>query len=192
MWWKSKLYEIILLYFNIYKCKKKKVLDTMVFTKSNIGYVLLVSKDYDGIYDIYDDREMDLKTYKDDERIRISEMGKHIGHKSDFKITNFPVEPRNMSNYYFVFFKNEVDNGFLSIDEKTFYKPSIFVVEFHTRNEFVDNLVLNQYDYDISDLNNIRFILHKAPPDCDGLQNNPELLSLLKEYLIEVKDDEQN
>ena len=161
-----------------------------MFTELNIGYVLLVSKDKcDGIYDFYDDNVMHLQaTYKNDERIRISNMKEYMFHNSDFYIHNFVVKPENLSRYEFLFVTNKIDNGYLSIDGKMFYKPSIYVVkDTQTRNGFVDNLVFNQYD-DNSDLNKIRFFLHKAPSDSEGLQNHPELLSMLKEYLIEKKD----
>ena len=158
----------------------------MVFTNLNIGSILLVCNDKSqGIYTFCDKDLMNLHTYKGDESVRICDMKNYIYHESDFHLKNFFVPSFELSRFDFLFLKNEVDNGNLTIDGKTYYKPSMYLVkQIMTQNEFTENLLFNNYNVE---QNTVRFILHKIPPDAKGIENNKnrEFLSMISEYLCE-------
>ena len=105
-----------------------------------------------------------------------------IIYSSNYRDNQFFIETHSED---FLFLKNEVDNGNLTIDGKTYHKPSMYVVkQIMTQNEFTDNLLFDNYNVE---QNTVRFILHKIPPDAKGIENkqNSEFLSMISEYLCE-------
>lgn len=153
----------------------------MVFTESNLGSTLLVCHDTkEDISDFYDNYNMNLRAYSADEyeSVKTCDMNKYIYHKSDIIVKDF-IPSWEVSRYDFIFFKNEKDNGDLKIDDKIYYRPSMYLVEIRR-----ENFLCLYKNYDV-DPKTVRFILHKISPDEIENDKSREFLSMLSEYLLE-------
>ena len=160
------------------------------FTKNNIDHSLLVCMDTkDRSFHVYGDSFVTLDSYllkNGPETLKIWNMGENfIHHDADISFKTFPISSYDISKFEMLFMKNTMENGYLKIEGKLYFRPEFYIVkrvDKQNTNNCVNNLLFNEYSYEDSD--GIRVFLHVCHPS-EGIENHVDLLDCIKDYLIE-------